>query len=152
LVFSLPTVIILSVRGPAPPPAPPLGAHILTPRWCYSHHGIYVGRGRVVHYGGLSRALRRGPIEEVSLDQFAQGKPVFVRAQPGPVDREEVVRRARSRLGENRYHVLANNCEHFCEWCMRGQHRSYQVEDLVARYGRARRLLGVLGVTVRGAA
>jgi hypothetical protein len=46
-----------------------------------------------------------------------------------------VVHRARSRLGEDRYHVLRNNCEHFCEWCVRGQHRSYQVEALVGRVG-----------------
>ena len=41
---------------------------------------------------------------------------------------QEVIRRARSRVGENRYRVLSNNCEHFCEWCLRGESRSYQVE------------------------
>jgi hypothetical protein len=50
-------------------------------------------------------------------------------------DRPEVVRRARSRLGEDRYHVLTNNCEHFCEWCVHGQNRSYQVDALVSRVG-----------------
>jgi hypothetical protein len=41
--------------------------------------------------------------------------------------------------------VLTNNCEHFCEWCVRGEHRSYQVDELVARYGRAwRRLIALL--------
>jgi ribosomal protein L37E len=44
-----------------------------------------------------------------------------------------VVHRARSRLGEDSYHVLRNNCEHFCEWCASGQHRSYQIEGLVGR-------------------
>jgi hypothetical protein len=38
------------------------------------------------------------------------------------------MRRARSRLGENRYGLLRNNCEHFCEWCVQGIPRSYQVE------------------------
>lgn len=50
-------------------------------------------------------------------------------------DGPEVVRRARSRLGEDRYHVLKNNCEHFCEWCVRGQNRSYQVDALVTQLG-----------------
>jgi Lecithin retinol acyltransferase len=59
-------------------------------------------------------------------------------------DRNEVVRRARLRLGENRYHVLTNNCEHFCEWCVRGEHRSYQVDDVIARYSRARHKLAAL--------
>jgi Lecithin retinol acyltransferase len=122
----------------SPEREPPLGAHIVTPRRGYSHHGIYVGQGRVVQYGGLSRGLRRGPVEEVSLSQFAQGRPICHR--PGEsiwFDPHEVVRRARVRLGENRYNVLTNNCEHFCEWCVRGEHRSYQVDDIIARYSRA---------------
>jgi hypothetical protein len=31
---------------------PPIGAHIVTPRRGYTHHGIYAGEGRVVQYGG----------------------------------------------------------------------------------------------------
>jgi hypothetical protein len=45
----------------------------------------------------------------------------------------EVIRRARSRVGENRYRLFSNNCEHFCEWRLRGEHRSHQVEALLAR-------------------
>jgi hypothetical protein len=112
---------------------PPLGAHMVSPRLGYTHHGIYVGSGRVVQYGGLSRGLRPGPVEEVSLSQFAQGRPVWVRVMGSTwFDPPEVVRRARLRLGENRYSVLTNNCEHFCEWCVRGQPRSYQVEARIA--------------------
>jgi hypothetical protein len=42
-----------------------------------------------------------------------------------------VIRRARSRLGENRYRLLRNNCEHFCEWCVHGISRSLQVERVL---------------------
>jgi hypothetical protein len=118
-----------------PEPEPPLGAHLVTPRRGYTHHGIYVGGGKVVQYGGLSWGLRRGPVEEVSLSQFSQGRPVWLRVMGAHwFDRHEVVRRARLRLGEDRYSVLTNNCEHFCEWCVRGQHRSYQVDDGIAGY------------------
>ena len=111
---------------------PPVGAHVLTPRRGYIHHGIYVGRGRVVHYRGLSRALCRGPVEEVPLAQFARGRPVWVRPEhASTASPEEVVRRARLRIGEDRYRILTNNCEHFCEWCISGDHRSYQVEALI---------------------
>jgi hypothetical protein len=114
---------------------PPLGAHLLTPRRGYTHHGIYVGGGRVVQYGGLSWGLRRGPVEEVSLAQFCQGRPVRLRVAVSRwFDQQEVVRRARLRLGEDGYSLLTNNCEHFCEWCVRGEHRSYQVEDRSAGY------------------
>jgi hypothetical protein len=40
---------------------------------------------------------------------------------------EEIVRRARLRLGENDYRLLSNNCEHFCNWCISGISRSPQV-------------------------
>src|SRR5262245_38812414 len=82
----------------APGEEPPLAAHLTSPRGIYRHHGIYVGGGRVIHYAGLARGLRRGPVEEVSLEQFAHGRQVCVRADRATFDRAEVVRRARRRL------------------------------------------------------
>jgi hypothetical protein len=65
--------------------------------------------------------------------EFSRGRPIWVRGEDRSLrDRPEVVCRARSRLGEDRYHLLENNCEHFCEWCVRGQPRSYQVDELLA--------------------
>src|SRR6202020_1431884 len=79
---------------------PGLGAHLVTPRCGYTHHGIHVGGNRVVQYGGLSWGLRRGPVEEVSLSRFSQGRPVWIRGEGlqwfAP---QEVVRRARQRIG-----------------------------------------------------
>ena len=107
---------------------PALGSHLVTPRLGFAHHGIYVGCGRVVHYGAFVHGLHGGPVEEVSLARFTHGHTLWVR--PGAVrfDGEEVIRRARSRIGENSYRLLSNNCEHFCEWCLRGEPRSEQVE------------------------
>jgi Lecithin retinol acyltransferase len=116
----------------------PLGSHLVTPRRAYLHHGIYVGDGKVVHYAGLAHGLGRGPVEEVSLARFTNGHPVRVRSDaPLEFDRGEVIRRARSRVGEDHYRLLTNNCEHFCEWCLRGEHRSYQVEEWLTRPVRA---------------
>lgn len=107
----------------------PLGAHLITPRLGYDHHGVYAGRGRVVHYSGLSGFWQCGPVEEVSLSQFVNGHPVrIVEHLESRYLPEEVVRRARSRLGENDYRLLTNNCEHFCNWCASGISRSAQVE------------------------
>ena len=117
---------------------PPLGSHVVTSRCGYQHHGIYVGDGKVVHYAGLAHGLHRGPVEEVSLARFTDGHPGWVRSDATPnFDRREVIRRARSRLGEDSYRLLTNNCEHFCEWCLRGERRSYQVEAWLAGPGRA---------------
>lgn len=113
---------------------PPLGAHIVTLRRGFTHHGIYVGHGAVVQYGGLARGLRRAPVEEVPIAEFAQGYPVWVRSEPtGRFDGDTIVERARSRVGEDRYSVLKNNCEHFCEWCVRDEPRSRQVNDWLSR-------------------
>lgn len=104
------------------------GAHLVSDRAGYSHHGIYVGDGRVVHYAGLCTSLHRGPIEEVTLERFAAGHAVRVVPHPyAAYAGRTVVLRARSRLGENRYRLLTNNCEHFCAWCLLGESRSEQV-------------------------
>ena len=105
------------------------GSHVISPRRGYEHHGIYVGNGKVIHYAGLARGNFRGRIEEVELAAFAYGRSVWTRRSGPPTfSPQEIVRRARSRVGENRYRVFRNNCEHFCEWCLRGDARSYQVE------------------------
>lgn len=113
---------------------PPLGAHLVTARFAYAHHGVYVGGGSVVHYAAFAKHWHRGPVEETSLARFADGYPVWVRpARPNGPQCAEIVRRARSRLGENRYRFFSNNCEHLSEWCVNGEHRSPQVERLVGR-------------------
>ena len=98
----------------------------------YTHHGIYVGDGKVVHYGALMFNVIRRPVEEVSLAAFAEGRPVFVVAHcESGFDAGEAIRRARSRLGEKQYRLLSNNCEHFVEWCLHDIHRSFQVETAI---------------------
>jgi len=118
----------------------PLGTHLITPRRGYVHHGIYAGDGRVIHYAGYHRAFRRGPVLETTVEQFARGRCVRAEvAAPASFPGPDAVARARSRLGEDRYRVWTNNCEHFVHWCLSGTARSAQVE----RWGR--RLRGALG-------
>jgi len=113
---------------------PPLGAHLVTARFAYAHHGVYVGGDTVVHYAAFAKHWHRGPVEETSLTRFADGHTLWVRpARPNGLQCAEIVRRARSRLGENRYRFFSNNCEHLSEWCVNGEHRSPQVDRLLAR-------------------
>lgn len=41
----------------------------------------------------------------------------------------ETIQRARSRIGEDRYHLLFNNCEHFAIWSKTNISESYQVKN-----------------------
>ena len=107
------------------------GSRLIVRRRAYFHHGIYVGNGRMIHYAGWCRGTH-GLVEEVPLEQFTEGHRYSI--GPMPPDRragEDIVRRARSRLGERRYHLLRNNCEHFCNWCQLGECRSEQVEAVM---------------------
>jgi hypothetical protein len=109
---------------------PPVGAHLVTPWRGFAHHGVYLGGGRVIHYNARVYRLRRRPVEETDMSGFAEGRPVFLVDHADAVyATDEVLRRARSRLGEDRYHLLDNNCEHLVEWCLHGAARSFQVES-----------------------
>lgn len=111
----------------------PTGCWLVAPRRGYTHHGICVGGGRVAHYAGLSRSWRRGPIEIVSLAEFSLGRNVWAKRTPtARYVGFQAAERALSRLGEDSYCVVTNNCEHFCAWCVDGESRSRQVEQWFA--------------------
>lgn len=105
-----------------------VGAHLVSEREGYTHHGIYAGSEQVIHYGGFFHSAKRRPIEYISLRDFAAGKDMEVLSEPTAIyTGMDVVRRAKSRLGEDRYRLLTNNCEHFCTWCLLGAGHSLQV-------------------------
>ena len=124
-----------------------IGAHLVTKRPGYLHHGIYIGNGRVIHYAGLSRGLGRGPVEVVSIELFAAGFGFEVVQHPrARYTGLEVARRAASRLGEKNYRLFTNNCEHLCLWCVPGHGKSEQVDACMRNPARAARVLLTLMV------
>ena len=44
---------------------------------------------------------------------------------------EQTARRAESRIGETKYNLAVNNCEHFAIWCKTGLKESRQIEKLL---------------------
>jgi hypothetical protein len=105
-----------------------VGAHLVSERDGYTHHGIYAGNGQVIHYGGFDRSMMPRPIEYASLTDFAEGNDIIVASERDVVYTGiDALQRAKSRLGENRYQLLTNNCEHFSTWCVRGVACSEQV-------------------------
>ena len=94
----------------------------------YQHHGIDVGDGNVIHYRKPSEI-----VECTSFETFSKGNPVYVRqyAQGFCFIGNVVLHRAKSRLGENKYNLLLNNCEHFATWCKIGISKSEQIKDFI---------------------
>ncbi|MEB3312110.1 MAG: lecithin retinol acyltransferase family protein [Snowella sp.] len=94
----------------------------------YEHHGIDCGDGTVIHYRKPSET-----VERTSWDIFSRHKPVFQKHYHNQFCflPEIVVERAQSRLGEQKYNLLFNNCEHFANWCKTGLNESGQIRDFL---------------------
>ena len=133
-----------------------IGDHIFVDRSVlgvklYEHHGIYVGDDMVVHYNGLARGivLEKSCFEEIlsnvvpldkrniakvemtSLEEFASGDVLQVKKHAdAPFSGQEVALRAKKRIGEQKYNLIINNCEHFCNECVFGEHVSEQVQNV----------------------
>ena len=112
----------------------PLGAHLIIKHFGYSHHGIYAGKGRVIHYSGFAHLFKKRPIEITSLEKFAHGKNIAVRHYDSPKYKgRHIVRRMRLRMHENNYHLIINNCEHLCSWAITDIESSPQVVKMMNR-------------------
>ena len=103
--------------------------HLQVPRrhGLFNHHGIDLGDGTVAHYLE-GRKILRSPVSE-----FSQGEVVSVMDHADASPAGVTLRRAMSRLGEQNYNMLFNNCEHFATWCKTGRHRSEQVDSVIDR-------------------
>lgn len=126
------------------------GDHIKVKRMggLYTHHGIDLGDGTVVHFDGEPLRRAKAAVKRAPIDEFLKGKPAKRVRHEGAVRADETaVREAMARLGETGYDLFRNNCEHFAHACKTGAARSRQVERAV-RAG----LLAAAGIAVVGGA
>ena len=105
------------------------GDHLVVSRSLYTHHGIYAGDGWVVHKDF-------GPVRLETLASFARGAKLRVcPPKAGDFPTKQVLARAVSRLGEDRYNLIFDNCEHFVRWCRTGKAESPQVAAGIGAIG-----------------
>ena len=103
------------------------GDHLQVPRQhgLFKHHGIDLGDGTIAHY------LEGREILRSSIEDFCANQCYTVIIYPNSSPKDLTIKRARSRIGEKRYNLLFNNCEHFARWCKTGKHKSLQVENVL---------------------
>jgi hypothetical protein len=94
----------------------------------YEHHGIDCGDGTVIHYRKTNETISR-----TTFLDFSHGLKVYLReySKGFCFIADRVLDRAKSRLGEQNYNLLFNNCEHFATWCKTGISDSKQVRDFL---------------------
>lgn len=101
------------------------GDHIVVDRGIYTHHGIYIGNNELIHY--IWNLEYGGDIEVTSIENFAKDDTFWIYKHRNSFSREKIVERAYSKLGEDKYNLIFNNCEHFAHWCSTGERWSNQV-------------------------
>jgi hypothetical protein len=108
------------------------GDHIYVHRGPYTHHGIDLGDSIVIDFAGAdgTKSKSSAVIRQTTLENFADGGTVQIRAYRVRFERDRIVARAQSKLGGSGYDLFGNNCEHFATWCVTGEHSSAQVETV----------------------
>lgn len=126
------------------------GDHICWNRSLYEHHAILISaeaskkRLCVIEYGGnfdnnpgsglasilWSSSEAKGVVleREEEIEDFGEARLFrFIYNDPKDcLEPDEVIERARSRIGEKEYHLIGKNCEHFATWCKTGKAFSRQ--------------------------
>lgn len=127
------------------------GDHIYVYRWMmYSHHGIYVGNGKVIHFSGKDDSIFEGKssamVKKTSLSDFCKGSEIRLaaydcwrmtkimkRAATCFVEKsrpaEQVIATAYKYLNNPetwpKYDVDENNCADFAYFCKTGKHLDF---------------------------
>ena len=117
---------------------PVYGDMIRTKVRFYYHYGIFVSEEQVIQFGLPDDPLR--PAEQIKvltsdIGAFLQGGEIEVAAPDAGERRRmrsprQTVETALQRLGEGGYDILHNNCEHFVNDCVFGEHTSTFLQDV----------------------
>lgn len=102
----------------------------------FYHYGIYIGNGDIIQYGTAGDAFTKSK-EEIRVlittyKEFLNGKSIEVRVLSlrDKIKRNSVkktIELAKNRLGEAKYDLIYNNCEHFVNECVFNKHESTQI-------------------------
>ena len=128
----------------------------------YYHHGVFISNDEVIHFttaeddGILDWSKAR--VMQTDLQQFLRGGRLeIVKHDPSklyPVD--DIVEYARDCVGDTGYNLFRENCEHFANECVIGEHRSKQSDGFIGALKTAAdfaggKVMGLFGSLISGA-
>ena len=109
------------------------------------HYGIFVDENEIIAFGRMPSYYKGGGkgekivVLKTTAEEFSCG--LFVEKGIPEKDEkkklrkaDEIVAAARSRLGEDGYNIIHNNCEHFVNECAFGVKRSAQEEEIRCKW------------------
>lgn len=87
------------------------GDHVYVKRRGYTHHGVEVDDGEVIHFTGTPGSKRGATIRRTTMEEFTGpiGKLRY-RRYGHQLDADLPVKRAESKLGQSGYRLFSNNC------------------------------------------
>lgn len=104
----------------------------------YYHYGIFISEDEVIQFGLPDDPGR--PAEEIKVIAtdvytFLMGGEIETAAPDAEEKKRlrsasEIIKTARSRIGEGGYDILHNNCEHFVNACVFGESKSGFVDSV----------------------
>jgi len=101
----------------------------------YTHHGIYIGKGKVVHLTGSIREKVDPEVRETDLSWFLKCGNLKRRTYKKRLGATETIRIAKEQLSNKNFSMIWNNCEHFATYCATGEKKSRQVERVLSGLG-----------------
>jgi hypothetical protein len=113
----------------------------------YSHHGIYAGKGRVVHYKGAVREKQDPTVIISTIDTFLNNGRLRLRSYKKRLPHSETLQIAKKHLDKKAYSLVFNNCEHFATYCVTGKKKSRQVRRIIS--GMATFTLAITGFFIQ---
>ncbi len=107
----------------------------------YYHYGIFVNENEVIQFGLPDNVFRpASEIAVLSSDIYTFiGDGNLEVGQPSKEEKKkmrpkkEIIKLAKSRIGEGGYDILHNNCEHFVNECAFGESYSSFLDEARAR-------------------
>ena len=97
----------------------------------YYHYGIYVDDDTIIQYGRFDDMLKKNAsdievlitnISDFSFKKFVEVYNYSLKEKLKKNKPDIVIEKAMSRLGEQKYNIVNNNCEHFVYECVFNKH------------------------------